>query len=718
MNHRVLFSQCRCAGLLFIASAALLMASSAGSFTWKRYAATDYIWQVACDSDNCWVVTNAGVTRFSLSNALVAHYTSDNSSLSSSYRPQIALDNNLDTWVLSQKLFRFNNGQLEDMSGVISTSLSNPLWNIFVDPQGTLWAMNSDTMFHLNGSSIEAWHFQWPSNSGQFAVDTLGCLYICSGREGLSKNDHGQTTMFTITNSGLPADQYGTPFFLTAIAVDANNMKWIGTDGGGLVMYDGAWHLFDTTNSSIPFNYIESIHAGPNNRLWIMGQSRLACFDGHQWEERSDILSTLPKTTLMLRAADRGGRLYFATTEGRLYLWEGTSKEIPIATVPLAGNRLPSLAMDRHDVLWMVSDNPYTGNTRCCNICSFDGRNWASYDSSACFLLNNAMGIIAIDRNDTKWFANTGLCTYDGTTWRGYDSSAMGFALSFVTSIVFDSRNRPWIGTSHGLATFDGSRWQLFDTANSALPYPSVASVVVDKNDTRWLIAHSASAGWCELSCPPSYWAVCTMDSAGFHVQDLSSFPIRGASNLSCDSSGRILVLADSGIVRLDKGQWDLIKCDVSQRTGSMVVDPHGSLWLTAYSGVFRLGPDGWTKIALPDSQFSGSYRQVAFNSNGNLFYSGNDLGLFVGTTDQNLEAKEKPLLNAKRHVSQSGIINPFGPTRFRGLAAPSSTVALFDLRGRLISTCPIIGNFIGNKAIRKEIGASHGMYLYKTNAK
>jgi Predicted periplasmic ligand-binding sensor domain len=520
--------------------------------------------------------------------------------------------------------------------------------------------------------------------------------------------------MYTAENSGLPSDNFLIPYFLTAIAVDANNVKWIGTDGGGLVRYDGAWHLFDTTNSLIPFNFIESIYACPNNCLWIMGQKRLASFDGHQWEERSDILSTLPKTTCMLCAVDRGGRLYFATTEGRLYMWEGTSKEIPIAAVPLAGNRLSSLAMDRHNILWMVSADPYSANPRSRNICSFDGLNWTSYDPSTSPLLNNAMGTVAVDNNDTKWFAGATLCTYNGTAWRGYDSLEMGFALSGVTSLVFDSHNKPWIGTATGIATFDGARWQLFDTTNSSLPYPCVASILVDKNDTRWLIAHTVPGGWCEMSCPPFHEAVCTMDSAGFHVQDLSPFSISSSSKLACDSSGRILISVDSGIIRLDNGEWNLIKCDGIQSVESMIVDSHGSLWLTAYSGVFRLGSDGWIKIALPDSQLGGSNPQVAFNSSGNLFYSGNDLGLFVGTPDQYIHTQEKPLIRRNRNVSLSGFINPFGPMRFRGSADRSSTIAIFDLRGRLITTRPITnGKSIGGKAIR----TSNGMYLYKLNA-
>lgn len=716
MNHQHFFSECFRAGLLFVAGAAILMASSAESLTWKRYAAPDCIQQVACDSENCWVVTNAGLTKASLTGGTVTQYTSENSSLLLSGIPIIAVDRNFDAWVLSQKLYRFKNGHMEDMSGLSTLNPSDPLWNIFTDPQGSLWAISADTLHHLEGTPGERWHFERPSNPGKFAVDTLGCLYILGGRDGLSKNDHGQTMMYTSKNSGLPVDQYGTSFFLTAIAVDADNVKWIGTDGGGLVRYDGAWQLLNTANSSIPFNYIETILACPNNRLWIMGQRRLASFDGHQWQERSDILSALPGNALYLRAADRSGRLYFATTDGRLYQWEqGTSREMPIATVPLAGNQLSGLAMDRHDVLWMVSDDPYTGNTRYSNICSFDGRNWKSFDSSASPLLNNATRIIAVDRNDTKWFAGTTLCTYDGTTWHGCDSSAIGFSPSGVTSLAFDSRNRPWIGTSHGPATVDGIRWKLFDTANSALPYPCVSSIAIDKNDTPWLVAVTPSAGWCENECPPFHQAVCTVDSAGVRVRDLSPFSISWSSMLACDSLGRIIVSIDSGIVRLESGQWNFIRCPGIGYVQSMMVDAHGRLWLTSYSGVFCLGPDGWTKTCLPDSQFSGSNRHVAFNSRNDIFYTGNDLGLFVGTADQSQVAQGKLPPGQPHHAPQIGVIDPFGSTKLRGLSDRPVTVAVFDLRGRLIATHLIpAGKSIDAKAIREKLGASTGLYIYK----
>lgn len=713
MKLQNLSAQCRMAGVLFIAGAAIMMQSSAGSFTWKRYAAPDHIQQVACDTENCWVVTNAGLTRISLTGGKITQYTSDNSGLSFMYTPRIAVDRNFDTWVISQKLYRIKNGQLEDMSGVYSRAPYDQLWNIFTDPQGSLWGMNGDTLFHLHDSIMEGWHFEWPAVSQKFSVDTLGCLYICGGRDGLYKNDHGQTTIYTPKNSGLPVDKYGTAYFLTAIAVDANNVKWIGTDGGGLIRYDGTWQLVWT-----PLNYIESIYADPNNLLWIMGQGRLACFDGIQWQERNTILSTVPGNGLWLQAVDRSGRMYFSTAGGRLYCWEQwSSREIAIATVPLAGNHLSGLAMDRHDVLWMVSGNPATTYNRYANICSFDGRNWASYDSSACPLYNNFSGIVAVDRNDTKWFADYALCSFDGTTWRCYDSSAVGFKLGGVTSLAFDSRNRPWIGTGNGLAFFDGSKWKLYDTANSALPYPWVTSLTIDRNDTRWLIARTPSGGWCELSCPPVYVDLCTMDSAGFHVQNPLPFSVGSSSILACDSSGRICFSIDSGIVRFDKGQWNPIKSGAIRYVQSMTVDARGILWLTAYSGVFCLGPDGWTKISLPDSQFSGSYRQVACNSRGDMFYSGNELGLFVGTSDQNIALKGKPPAGPHFHVPQSGFINPVGPMRIGGRADRASTVAIFDLRGRLIGTRLIpSGKSIDIKAVREKLRASTGIYIYKEN--
>jgi len=55
-----------------------------------------------------------------------------------------------------------------------------------------------------------------------------------------------------------------------SIAIDENNIKWIGTKIGGLVKFDGVeWTVFDTKNSPLPHNYVWSVALDKNENKWL-----------------------------------------------------------------------------------------------------------------------------------------------------------------------------------------------------------------------------------------------------------------------------------------------------------------------------------------------------------------------------------------------------------------------------------------------------------------
>jgi ligand-binding sensor domain-containing protein len=57
---------------------------------------------------------------------------------------------------------------------------------------------------------------------------------------------------------------------LTAIAIDNDNVKWIGSLDQGLIRYDETSFIsYNMTNSSIPSNRINCISIDNQNRIWV-----------------------------------------------------------------------------------------------------------------------------------------------------------------------------------------------------------------------------------------------------------------------------------------------------------------------------------------------------------------------------------------------------------------------------------------------------------------
>jgi ligand-binding sensor domain-containing protein len=72
--------------------------------------------------------------------------------------------------------------------------------------------------------------------------------------------------------------------WVTAIAIDVQGNKWIGTYRGGLAKFDGInWTVYDIWNSKLPSNTVFSIAIDGQGNKWIGTDKGLVKFDGVNW---------------------------------------------------------------------------------------------------------------------------------------------------------------------------------------------------------------------------------------------------------------------------------------------------------------------------------------------------------------------------------------------------------------------------------------------------
>ena len=98
----------------------------------------------------------------------------------------------------------------------------------------------------------------------------------------------GNTTSYITFNSDMPDNTVG------AIAIDSNNNKWIAC--GGLTMFDdNNWAVYNTSNSGLPSPYISAIKIDSNDNKWIgTADAGLVMFDGSNWTVYETSNSDLP----------------------------------------------------------------------------------------------------------------------------------------------------------------------------------------------------------------------------------------------------------------------------------------------------------------------------------------------------------------------------------------------------------------------------------------
>ena len=237
---------------------------------------------------------------------------------------------------------------------------------------------------------------------------------------------------YNSSNSGLTSDH------VSSIAIDGLGNKWIGTYpyytgpnevvGGGVAKFDGInWTVYNTSNSGLPNNYINSIAIDNSGNKWIGTEGGLAKFDGTNWIVYTYFDSGLPSNNIVAIAIDNAGILWIGTSGG---------------------------------------------------LAKFDGTNWTTYDPS-----NSGYGIltISIDGSGNKWIGtyDSGLRKFDGINWTKYTSYNSKLPTDFVSSLAIDGLGNLWIGTARrsnfmneygGLSKFDGTNWMLYFSINSDLP--------------------------------------------------------------------------------------------------------------------------------------------------------------------------------------------------------------------------------------------------------
>jgi ligand-binding sensor domain-containing protein len=233
------------------------------------------------------------------------------------------------------------------------------------------------------------------------------------------------------------------------VAIDKNNVKWIGTDGEGLVSYDGVeWKIYNSENSPIPFDKVNVIYVDNDNNKWF-GTAGLVKYDGASWTIYNTSNSGLPSDMVWTLESDING-----------VLWIGTYDK---------------------------------------GLVSFDGINWKVYNTGNSGLPSNYITSITIDKKGNKWIGTyiNGIAKFDGSTWEVFNSNNMWIP-DKVTTLKADNSNNIWAGITSwdyyigGLYKYDDAHgWALFSSYFS----DRISCIVIDPNNIYWIGSYDNGIG-------------------------------------------------------------------------------------------------------------------------------------------------------------------------------------------------------------------------------
>ncbi len=424
-------------------------------------------------------------------------------------------------WVATNNGLGFYDGQTWTRYSTADGLPGNTVITLMIDDQGVLDVGTDLGAAQFNGATFDPFPAGPPYGVYGIVQDNDNNVWL-SGGGGIWRIESGtlKAKEFSQQTGDLPM------YNLFGAAKDADGNLYFGSDGSGLVLYDGTeftvWQVpnvptqyafgrvlpepdgqllfveeygtrvdrfnpFDETWSplgDLPCEYCAPIAfdaegklwAGSDLGLWIIGQDNTT----HLTTEHG-----LPADLVTSVAFAPDGHIWVGTEAGVAHLeGETVTAVFNTETAGFADNRIHAILAASDGSMWVALE---TGLSRMLP----DG-SWVHYTAGDPFQGEVTVNDIAEDLSGAIWLATRGEGVYRfvGGEWKQFMPTDPGVKLPHpeVNCVTVAPDGNVWFGTYYsGAARFDGSEWQAFDVASDAgLINWNVNDIYVDGSGTIW----------------------------------------------------------------------------------------------------------------------------------------------------------------------------------------------------------------------------------------
>mgnify|MGYP001297701647 CR=1 FL=1 len=257
--------------------------------------------------------------------------------------------------------------------------------------------------------------------------------------------------------------------------------------------------IYNTANSGINYNQINSIEFENPNRLWVGTSNGLSIFDlsTNIWYNFNTSITTPPwccldnENVTAVEWAEEINTMFIGTNNGILGFfsedgeinYDSTNWTTSIGSSCSANNNIINSIL--------YDDGIWSGSTDGLCIENLGGEGeWLLQNTQTGFYSNHFKSIIKNPNTDLIAIGtmNGGLITYDGE-FNNYYSSNSGILDNSVLDVTFDQNNNIIITTPQaglGILTENNS-WVWLNNLNSNIASNSLKNVTVDINNNLWI---------------------------------------------------------------------------------------------------------------------------------------------------------------------------------------------------------------------------------------
>ncbi|MBK8226417.1 MAG: response regulator [Flavobacteriales bacterium] len=287
-------------------------------------------------------------------------------------------------------------------------------------------------------------------------------------------------------DDGLPVDAFWSG------AVDRDGLRWFGSNGGGLVRFDGRSFTTFGLEHGLSDNVILSLCAARNGELWIgTSMGGLCRYDGRAFRTYGSE-NGLPNKGIHSLLEDPRGVIWIGTRGKGLSRWDGKAFRTFTEADGCAAEHVYSMGIDRHGLLWLGTEK---------GLMRYDGIRFTTYGREKGGPFNGAR-VLCFTANGDLW-----LGAWDGKVVRARMPQSttdapvfeevldLGDGARRMNRIAQSPDGDLWFATEGaGVAMIEASELQSaapkatrWSTANG-LPIDAVEDVITDAYGDCWFV--------------------------------------------------------------------------------------------------------------------------------------------------------------------------------------------------------------------------------------
>ena len=279
---------------------------------------------------------------------------------------------------------------------------------------------------------------------------------------------------------------------LTSVAVDNNDVVWVGSQLG-VSSFDGIeWKYYSPDNSGLGGLILNSIKVDQYNNIWFATDNGLSKFDGNVWSNESQFNSpSFPNDWVEDIEFMEDGRRIISTKRG-LGISSAEGWEVIRFTAGHDSevNWITDIDVKNDNDIWITHKSN--------GVQHFDGVSWEWYFTTSDNPYSISYRCVAI-AEDAVWFGHSvhpyesmiGLSSYK---YKTFDKSSYGAFWGInVYNIRIKNNNEKWVASREGLFVFDNyNNRKFYSTHNTPLKQNGIFDVAFDSKGDAWVATYGA----------------------------------------------------------------------------------------------------------------------------------------------------------------------------------------------------------------------------------